>query len=39
MKRAMRTITFTQVDDYLGEFHTVGNLNKVSTFNTQIILT
>jgi len=36
MKRAIKAIAFTQVNDYFGEFHTVGKRLKVTTLNTQI---
>ena len=36
MKRAFKAIAFTQVNDYFGEFHTVGKRLKVMTCDTQI---
>ena len=36
MKRAIKAIAFTQVNDYFGEFHTVGRRLKAMTRDTQI---
>jgi len=48
MKRAIKTIAFSQVNNYFGElersgnprreFHTVGKRLKVTTRNTQIVV-
>jgi len=38
MKRAIKAIAFSQVNDYFGEFHTVGKRLKVMTHNTQIVV-
>ena len=38
MKRAIKALAFTQVDDYFGEFHPVGKRLKVTTRNTQIVV-
>ncbi len=37
MKRAIKAIAFTQVNNYFGEFHTSMSFRKVMTFSTQII--
>jgi len=38
MKRAIKALAFTQVNDYFGEFHTVGKRLKVTRRNTQIVV-
>jgi len=38
MKRAIKALDLTQVNDYFGEFHTVGKRLKVTTLNTQIVV-
>jgi|GEM_PF-1261886 len=38
MKRAIKALAFNQVNDYFGEFHTVGKRLKVTTRNTQIVV-
>ena len=38
MKRAMRAIALTQVNDYLGEFHTLVVNLKEKKFSTKILL-
>lgn len=38
MKRAIKALAFTHVNDYSGEFHTVGKCLKVTTCNTQIVV-
>jgi len=36
MKRAIKALAFTQVDDYFGEFHTVESASQRGDDNTQI---
>lgn len=37
MKRAIKALAFTQVDDYFGEFHTLMSFKNGMNFSTQII--
>jgi len=38
MKRVIKALAFTQVNDYFGEFHTVGKRLNMTTHNTQIVV-
>ncbi len=38
MKRAIKALAFTQVNDYFGEFHTVELASRRGDDNTQIVV-